>query len=216
MERSKKIYIAAVTAVFAAALIFSVWRNFRSGVFVGNDFLYKQSDAMYIKNDANNIAADENGYTIILNGKRQTASVMWSKDRASVTFDDGTVMEGYWDGQNLWRDDGMPFTYSDGFSVSVGGEENHHIGKGTISDALCKIDRNETETRGSVWLVLVGVILYLMGAFAFLFPNESHFLLSSWAYKEPELSDAGLFMERLGGIAAMLAGIVFIIGIFIY
>lgn len=216
MKKSKSVIV--LLALFVIALAFSGWRNFRKGVYIGDDFFYKNGETLY-QSGENTISIQKSGgvtqFTVWINGEQQTADVEWSGDYAAITYGDGNVVAGSWDGQRLLGEDGIPLIYSlDEITVTIG-NEIAPVGKGTLSNALCKIDRNETENRGFGLMLVVGVILYLIGALTFLYPNESHFFLRRWAYWEAELSEEGLWAEKIGGIIAMIAGTVVMAGMFL-
>lgn len=223
MKRMKNGYVIAMLALFLFALAFSGWRNCRRGIFIGDDFFYKMSDTLY-KSGENMISLQKNGdatqYSIQLNGEKQSAVSQWNGDRATVTYEDGTVIAGAWNEGSDWGlygEDGVPlaFTAGNGITITVG-DEAVPIGKTALANALCRIDRKETESRGSLGATAAGAVLYLIGALIFLYPNEAHFLFRKWAYQQAELSDAGLFMEKSGGIVVMIAGLAIMTGIFFY
>lgn len=204
-----------ITAVLAAA--FSGWRNLRKGIFLGNDFFYRVEESLYQKNSANYIRSVPEdggaGFVIFLNGKEQTASLQRQEDFVSITYGDGTVIEAVWNGQ--WfcdRETGYPMT----FDVAVTfGDEIPEIGKPAISNALCRIVWGDLEPRGSAALILVGGLLYALGAVSFLFPNQAHFFLRRWAYRQAELSEDGVLAEKIGGVVGMAVGVVVMLGLFI-
>lgn len=206
------------TAVLAAA--FSGWRNLRKGVFLGNDFFYRVEDSFYQKNPVNYIRSepenDSISFIISLNGKEQAASLIRQGDSVSIAYDDGTVIEGIWNGQ--WFSDketGLPMAFSpDNITVTVGNQPSQP-GKPAISNALCRIVWGDLEQKGSIALLWIGGLLYTLGAVTFLFPNEAHFFLRKWAYRNAELSESGLLMEKAGGVIAMAVGVVVMLGLFI-
>lgn len=216
MKKNKSVIV--LLALFVIALAFSGWRNFRKGVYIGDDFFYKKGETLY-QNGENTISFQRSGgvtqFTVFMNGEQQTAEMKWDGDHAAITYGDGAVVKGSWDGQRLLGEDGIPLIYSlDEITVTIG-NEIVPVGKGTLSNVLCRLDRNETENRGFGMMIAVGTILYLIGALTFLFPNESHFFLRRWAYRETELSEEGLLAEKIGGIVAMIAGAVVMTGIYL-
>lgn len=216
MRKNKSMIV--LLALFVIALAFSGWRNFRKGVYIGDDFFYKTSDTLF-KSGENTISFQESDdgtqFTVFMNGEQQTAGVKWNGDHADITYADGTVVAGSWDGQRLLGEDGIPLIYSlNEITVTIG-NEIAPLGKGTLSDVLCRIDRNETENRGIAMMLVAGGVLYLIGALTFLYPNETHFFLRRWAYREAELSEEGLLAEKIGGVVAMIAGIIIMAGMFL-
>lgn len=216
-------YVAVMLALFLFALAFSGWLNSRRGIYIGDDFFYKMSDTLY-KSGENIISLQKKGdatqFSVQLNGEKQSAVSQWNGDRVKVTYEDGTVIAGAWKQGSDWGlcgEDGIPlaFTAEDGITITVG-DGAVPIGRTALANALCRIDRKETESRGSLGATAVGAVIYLIGALTFLYPNESYFLFRRWAYQRAELSDAGLFMEKSGGVVAMIAGLAIMTGIFFY
>lgn len=60
MKRMKNRYVIAMLMLFLFALAFSGWRNFRRGIFIGDDFFYKMSDTLY-KSGEDMISLQKNG-----------------------------------------------------------------------------------------------------------------------------------------------------------
>lgn len=217
MDRKRRNTLIIFAVVFAAALAVSVYRNFRPGIHIGERFFYKVSDNAYSRNKNNNISFNktesETDFDILLFGEVQSAKLRRDEDRVSITYSDGTEIRGIWnaDQQHLCDDKDF-YLYLSDMSVSVSGEKPR-IGEYTLGDALCKLDEGSTEKRGSVLLLLLGCIVYATGMLAFLCPNDFHFLFSSWAYKNAELSDAGILWEKIGGVLISASGIVLIMNI---
>lgn len=216
MAQNKKLYIVFVF-VLIIVLAFSCWINFRDGIYIGDRFFYIVDDTLYKNNKDNNISLQENDdsteFDIYLDREHQNANIRWESDKAIITYDDNTVIEGTWDGDWLWGNDEIPILPE---TLAVVGDERPQIDKITIGYALCKIDRHETSTRGSVGIMIFGAVAYLLGALAFIFPNKVHFFMRKWAYKNAELSDSGVLAEKIASVIIMLAGIVLMLGLFIY
>jgi len=212
-----------IAGVAILAAVFSGWRNLRKGFFLGNDFFYRVDDSLYQKNSMNYIRTapedDSIGFTIFLNGKEQSATLQKQGDMVSITYDDGTVIKGIWNGQ--WFSDaetGLPMEFGEDTVIVTAGNEPFstlQLGKPAISNALCRIAWSDLEQRGDIFLLLIGGLLYALGAVSFLCPNEAHFFLRRWAYQKAELSESGILMEKIGGILAMAVGAFVITGLFI-
>lgn len=220
MAKSRRIMYIIIIGVFVVALVFSGVINFRKGIYIGDRFFYKSSDSSYNYNTDNRIIVQKNDgstdFIIIIGGEQQSANLQWAQENVTLTYDDGTVINGIWDKDQLCGEDGFPITYSGIISVHTGGEEERYsVSKDIISDTLCRIDKSQTEFRGSILMVIAGSILYLAGALTFLFPNKSHFFMRGWAYKKQELSDEGILAEKIGAVAIMVLGIVGVLGLFI-
>lgn len=212
--------LTLIISIAALSIIFSGWRNLRKGIFLGDDFFYQAESSLYQRNSMNYIRSvpkdDSVGFIISLNGKEQSASLTRQGDSVSITFDDGTIIKGIWNGQWLSDEEtGLPLNFSsDNITVTVGNQPSEP-GKPAVSSALCQIVWGDLEPRGSIVLVIVGGLLYALGAVTFLFPNEAHFFLRRWAYQKAELSEDGVLAEKIGGIVGMAAGVVVMIGLFI-
>ena len=215
-RKIQKVYIVFIV-IFVVVSVLSGWINLRHGVYIGDRFFYMIDDNLYKNNKNNNISLKENNGTtefdIYLDKERQNANIRREGDKTIITYDDSTVIEGRWDGDWLWGEDNIPILPE---VIAVIGDERPQIGKITIGYALCKIAGNETSTRGSVTLLILGAIAYLLGALAFIFPNKMYFFMRSWVYKKAELSDAGVLLEKIVGVILMLAGIMLMLGLFIY
>lgn len=222
MDKGKNIKNGSVfvmLVLFVAALAFSGWRNFRKGIYIGDDFFYRINDALY-KNGEERISLEKNSggtqFFIQLDGETQSAGMQWNDGEAKITYEDGMVIAGSWSDCGLCGKDGIPLAFQlDEVTVAFG-EEKTPVSRTALSNALCRIDQNMAESRGFAGAVVVGMILYLIGALTFLYPNEAHFFFRRWAYQQAELSDAGVLMEKIGGIVAMLGGLLIITGIFLY
>lgn len=222
-QKGKRWIFIAIIGVAVLAVAFSGWRNLRKGIFLANDFFYRVDDSLYQNDSINYIRTAPKdggvGFTILLNGKEQSATLPKKGDLASIIYDDGTVIEGVWNGQ--WFTDpetGLPMEFGEVTITVTAGDESFltpQPGKPAISNALCRIAWSDLEQRGNIALLFIGGILYALGAVSFLFPNEAHFFLRGWAYKKAELSESGIFMEKIGGILAMAVGALVMTGLFI-
>ena len=149
------------------------------------------------------------------NGARFTGEVAGEALDAQLTQNDGrirvemgeNVVEGYPSDGGLVDDEGLPLAWSQGITVSAGDEEPP-VHPYVLADALYGMYAGATEPRGEWGMVWIYALLYWMGLAAILWPEETHFLFSRWAYRNAELSDAGIAMQRLGGGVAMAASVV--------
>ena len=57
-------------------------------------------------------------------------------------------------------------------------------------------------------MLLAFALVYAVGAFSFLAPDRAAFFLQMWRYDQAELSDAGRWVEQMGGTLLMLFGAV--------
>ncbi len=161
-------------------------------------------------------------FQIVLHGENRTAALQWSRsdvlfdvehDFATLTFDDGAIIEGTWFSDDILLDkDGLPLGWANGF-MSADGNAVRVISNEALSNVFCKIALGKTEQNGSIGVVLVGGLIYILGALSFLYPEKVHFFGNRWRYKNAELSDDGIFMEKFGGIIGMVLGAIMVINL---
>lgn len=195
--------------VFVALAAAGVYCNARQGVWLDGAFYAQTSEGTFAAG-GDRIAIERTE-----NGARFTGEVAGAALKAQLTQTDGLVrvemgedvVEGYPANGGLVDSEGLPLAWNQGITVSVGGEElptNPYA----LADALYGMYAGATEPRGEWGMVWIYALLYWMGLTAILWPEETHFLLSRWAYRNAELSDAGMAMQRLGGGVAMVASVV--------
>ena len=195
--------------VFVALAAAGVYCNARQGVWLDGAFYAQTSEGTFAAG-GDRIAIERTE-----NGARFTGEVAGAALEAQLTQTDGLVrvemgedvVEGYPANGGLVDSEGLPLAWNQGITVSVGGEElptNPYA----LADALYGMYAGATEPRGEWGMVWIYALLYWMGLTAILWPEETHFLLSRWAYRNAELSDAGIAMQRLDGGVAMVASVV--------
>lgn len=195
--------------VFVALAAAGVYCNARQGVWLDGAFYAQTSEGTFAAG-GDRIAIERTE-----NGARFTGEVAGAALEAQLTQTDGLVrvemgedvVEGYPANGGLVDSEGLPLAWNQGITVSVGGEEPP-TNPYALADALYGMYAGATEPRGEWGMVWIYALLYWMGLTAILWPEETHFLLSRWAYRNAELSDAGMAMQRLGGGAAMVASVV--------
>ena len=195
--------------VFVALAAAGVYCNARQGVWLDGAFYAQTSEGTFAAG-GDRIAIERTE-----NGARFTGEVDGAALKAQLTQTDGLVrvemgedvVEGYPANGGLVDSEGLPLAWNQGITVSVGGEEPP-TNPYALADALYGMYAGATEPRGEWGLVWIYALLYWMGLAAILWPEETHFLFSRWAYRNAELSDAGIAMQRLGGGVAMAASVV--------
>ena len=202
-----------LVAVLLAAFIPAMALNVQRGVPIGETFLPRRSGALYEKNADYRVALtrgeDETLCEIQLGAQTLSAALRWQGERARVEYDDGAVIEGVWRADDMWLtdEDVRPVAWNDGATVTINGDIVS-IGRGALANALCRMDTDATETRGSTAVPFVGALLYVVGAAAFLWPEQTYFFGSRWRFNVAELSDDGKLMQKAGGVITMLGSIV--------
>lgn len=58
---------------------------------------------------------------------------------------------------------------------------------------------------------VVAFLLIVMGIFQLVSPQTAWYLSYGWRYKDAEPSDIALVMERVGGVVAIIVGIIILI-----
>ena len=195
--------------VFVALAAAGVYCNARQGVWLDGAFYAQTSEGTFAAG-GDRIAIERTE-----NGARFTGEVAGAALEAQLTQTDGLVrvemgedvVEGHPANGGLVESEGLPLAWNQGITVSVGGEEPP-TNPYALADALYGMYAGATEPRGEWGMVWIYALLYWMGLTAILWPEETHFLLSRWAYRNAELSDAGMAMQRLGGGVAMVASVV--------
>ena len=195
--------------VFVALAAAGVYCNARQGVWLDGAFYAQTSEGTFAAG-GDRIAIERTE-----NGARFTGEVAGAALEAQLTQTDGLVrvemgedvVEGHPANGGLVDSEGLPLAWNQGITVSVGGEEPP-TNPYALADALYGMYAGATEPRGEWGMVWIYALLYWMGLAAILWPEETHFLLSRWAYRNAELSDAGMAMQRLGGGVAMVASVV--------
>lgn len=224
MEKKKAAILAGILVIL---VVIGGFRNMRTGIVVGDTFLYERSDGYFKAGDDEIRVIKGDGFTnfeIVLDGEARRAALSWSRrtgafgaeiehDYATLTFDDGTVVEGFWFADVLIDKDGRPVLWANQGEMIVVHDMVRVISNETLSQDLCQIDRGLTVKNGHIAMVLVGALVYVIGAVTFLFPEKMHFLGSRWRYKNAELSEDGIMMEQFGAVICMIMGAVLIVNL---
>ena len=222
----KKILILA--GIFLFMIIVGCVRNFREGIYILDDFLVQKSED-YFKSGKDEIrlirASDGTTFELTFNGVTKRATLVWSKsteflnvehDYASVTFDEGVVAEGIWFSDSMLMGlDRMPLSFTMDEKIRFSnGKKISSFEAAKLAEVLCRLDLGDTEKNGDFRLVLMGGLLYVIGALVFLYPDKMHFMGSRWQYKNAELSDDGRLAEQAGGVVMMIVGFVAAINVY--
>lgn len=194
--------------------------NLRMGVYMGERFYipHDNKDNSWTYRSAPGYAVTLDwcdkgtGCGVSTGGPEQSIQLDWMGDWARFQFEDGTVLEGRWTGEALIDADGRPLWMDDEniIQIVVGDEPEPPLSQYTIACALCKMDRRELVSFGSVWFMLFGIFVYGWGLLNILYPEKMHFMGRRWQYEGAALSDSGRAMQVLGGIAFLIIGTAFL------
>lgn len=197
-----KKHIVLLSLLLLLLIIPATWLNLQSGLYVGEDFL-RRTDAGYGPLTLQT-QADGAHITGSIDGFSWEATVQTSDAGMSVTLADGTTTAGTWDGEHLCDESGMPYAYLSGSITIVVGNETPPPSPIFQSDVLCRMALGQTEQRGSLSCVLVGVVCYVIGALAIIFPDFTYFFGRRWLFASAELNDTGRTFQRFGGIIGLI------------
>lgn len=137
-----------------------------------------------------------------------TAVLCRDGNMVSIAFADGATLTGHWDGANLCNDDGMPYVYTAHTVTVTVGDEPSPLGRAPLADVLCRMAFGVTEARGALHLLVVGTVLYVLGALYVLIPEKMYFLGRQWVFSHAELSDMGRLGQVIGGWVLVIAAAV--------
>lgn len=211
---------AVILAVFIISFVYASQRNFRKGIFVGDQFFYVKSQTLLEAGNKDQISlkSSDSGidFTITQGGTTQSAHLQSDGEQVNITYENGPVINGEWTGKRIVDSGGgMPLESSvDKIRTDDGNVSQSKASYSDLSNALYLISQNKLTLRNSILNMLLGIVFYFVGATEFLFPETYHFFLRGWRYKHQELSEEGTFTEKVGGVVVMLLGMVTFTGIF--
>ena len=111
--------------------------------------------------------------------------------------------------QNLYVNEDGEFLMNAQDLTSLRWTDTEWYSRSSLAAFLVRIAGEEPTRRGEIGVVFLYAFIYLLGAAQFLWPEQMAFFGHRWQYRnEPELSDEGLFMMKLGAVIVMIMGIV--------
>ena len=146
-----------------------------------------EKDGFTIDMEACTITKGEDVYHYTLSGGGNTSGI-------TITYPNGAKYYFTWSGNvgsGGWTDDYDPERYVDG---------------DTLSDLVSFEPPRSERSRGGN--PLFGLICIALGLFNAIAPETAWYLDWGWHYKNADPSDAALFFERLGGIVAVIIGVI--------
>ena len=198
---TKKIILLALG--LAVLLTPAALLNTRQGVYAGDVFL-PRTEAGY-----GPITMTREDGAVTFSGTAAdtdfTAALCRDGDMVSIAFADGETLTGHWDGANLCNDDGTPYAYTAHTVTVTVGNEPSPLGRAPLADVMCRMAFGVTEARGSLHLLVVGTVLYVLGALYVLIPEKMYFLGRQWVFSHAELSDMGRLGQIIGGWVLLAA-----------
>lgn len=226
-EHEKKMkFLWIAVPIWVVLVLLSGWIYVRPGIYVSGSFLYRSSADCY-RRQQNEIRMyqeyDAVRFEVIWDGQENAATLVWSEPtqnnetQVSVTFQDGSIIEGIWRGDTLIDADGKDLSFPAEITVTIN-EERPPVPNITWSKTFCRLSLGATETRGSVLFIFIGTLAYVLGSLSFLFPNNMYFFLRRWQFEQAELSDAGRFVQKASAIVAMILGgiVIFALNFVVY
>ncbi|MGN1021037.1 MAG: hypothetical protein ACI4O7_11790, partial [Aristaeellaceae bacterium] len=164
----------------AVLLAPAAWLNTRQGVYAGDVFLPRTENGygpIVLTREDNAVS-----FTGTAADTDFTAVLCRDGDMVSIAFADGETLTGQWDGANLCNDGGTPYAYtSHAITVTVG-DEPSPLGHAALADVMCRMAFGVTEAQGSLKLLVLGAVLYVLGALYVLIPEKMYFLGRQWVF----------------------------------
>lgn len=208
MSKGKLIFVVGAVIVAAISLYVGWYFTLREGVYVGDDFYYKISEDKFEHDGSNYIEkTTDNTYHVVIDPNEKDINMDVKDNTIAFSFPDGKKYNLNWSGDHLINTSGMPFLYS-----YVSGDQSQ-LPNEEYCKFLSEIYFDKTDTI-SLWGVsVVGILMYALGMLLLLFPEQMYFLSRKSMYKNAELSDSGIFIQKLCGAVLMLFGIVLMTGL---
>lgn len=206
--------ILVLAGIFVVLFVIGCFRNLRTGIFVGDKFFYEREEGYYVSGDNEIRMIQGDGFTnfqIVLLEEVRNAGLTWSEEKSSygveqdyatITFENGTVVEGTWFGEMLIGEDGLPLDW--GIAIYTDMQDQVRISDEALGEVLCRLDLGMTIKNGSTAFLLLGGLIYLIGAVTFLYPEKVYFFGTRWRYKNAELSDDGIMMQMFSAVVMMI------------
>lgn len=209
----KKIILMAL--VFVLLAIPAAYLQMVDGVMLSGRFFAQKNDGLYVHGDDSvSITPNQEGakISISLDGEQLNAALTVADDVYTFTYEDGRTVQGYagkWSdelvdaqGAPIWLEDSVVIVFND--EPAPGALTREY----SLTNILYQMVEGICEQRGHFLVILMAMLIYALGIASFFWPEEVHFFGGRWAYSNAELSDAGILVQKVSGIACAVVGIV--------
>jgi len=210
----KKIILLVLAFVLLATP--AAYLQLQDGVMLDGRFFVQKTADLYVHED-NSVTISRNDagaeISIVLDNEQLAAELTIEDDRYSFAYSDGRTVEGY---AGKWLDglvdaDGAPIIWlQDRIVVVVGNERapSALTREYSLSNILYHMVEGICEQRGHGVVIAMAMLIYALGIASFFWPEEVHFFGSRWAYANAELSDLGIAVQKIAGVACAVVGVV--------
>lgn len=209
----KNIILMALAFVLLA--IPATYLQTADGVMLDGRFFTQKNEDLYVHGKSSvSISRNDDGAEIgiLLDGEELTAALMVEGDQYTFAYEDGRTVQGY---AGKWTDelvdaDGAPIWLEDSITVVVGYEPEPSAltREYSLSNILYHMTEGICEQRGHFVVILMAMVIYALGIASFFWPEEVHFFGNRWRYANAELSDDGILVQKISGVACAIAGVV--------
>ena len=209
----KKIILMALAFVLLA--IPAAYLQTADGVMLDGRFFVQKNDDLYAHGKSSvSISRNDAGadISILLDGEELNAALAVEGDKYTFAYEDGRTVQGY---AGKWADelvdaDCAPVWMEDGVVVVVGNERSPSAltREYSLSNILYHMVEGICEQRGHFVVILMAMVIYALGIASFFWPEEVHFFGNRWRYANAELSDDGILVQKISGVACAIAGVV--------
>ena len=209
----KKIILLVLAFVLLA--IPAAYLQLQDGVIMGGRFFAQKTETLYVSGDDSVAISPTNEgakIRIVLDQEELDATLTIEAQKYTFVYADGRTVEGY---AGRWMDelvdaDGAPIWLEDSVVVVVGNERAPSVltREYSLSNILYHMVEGICEQRGHGVVIAMAMLIYVLGIASFFWPEEVHFFGSRWAYANAELSDLGIAVQKIAGVACAVVGIV--------
>lgn len=148
----------------------------------------KNGSAFLVDADNQIISADGNTYRYDFSGDSSSFNI-------TITYPDGST---YW------------YSQSDGAGYG-GWSDDYGKGNYPSGDTLVDVVQERAPKRVNVRNIAFALIIIALGIFEVACPEAAWYLSRGWQYKNAEPSEAALGFARVGGVVAVILGIVLLL-----